>query len=149
KLVSLPEALFATNVAMLHAGENQLKTIPKTIGGMKSLVGIVLEGNPLDLPEAVVDGGKDALFEHLGLTKPLDVTGDLPPEPELKAQLKASKERIEEFVRGTKRKLVDDAMRDQLVAFLTGKQSRVPPGRVKDHYSFGHLSEALLPYPKW
>jgi hypothetical protein len=109
-----------------------------------------LEENPLKgMPADVISGGKDAVFVHLGLVKPRMVEGDFPDQETRVAITKERKEDLEEFVRSTRRRLTDEAMRDKLLAFLNGKSNQVPVARISDHYSFESICKTLAPYEKW
>lgn len=145
KLKRIPDAVFALPLVTLNLNKNAITEIPKGIGAVKQLAELGLEDNPIkNVPEDVVKQGKFAIFEHLGLTKARVLDDVVDP-----AAVAARKEALEQFVRGTRRKMTDEAMRDQIMAFLTGKTNKVPAARLDDHYSFGHLCEALAPYPQW
>lgn len=145
KLKRIPDAVFGLPLVTLKLANNAIAEIPKGIGAMKKLAELELDDNPVkNVPAEIVKQGKVAIFEHLGLTvaRVLDDVVD----PKAAA---ARKEALEQFVRGTRRKMTDEAMRDTLLAFLTGKTNKVPAARLDDHYSFGHLCEALAPYAEW
>jgi Leucine-rich repeat (LRR) protein len=145
KLKKLPDAVFGLPLVTLALNENAITTVPPGIGAMKKIAGLNLDGNPIEnVPAEVVTQGKVAIFEHLGLSKPREVDDTVDPKA-----VAARKETIEQFVRGTKRRMTDEGMRDQIVAFLAGKTRKVPAARLDDHYSFGHLCEALAPYAQW
>ncbi|HEU0036182.1 MAG TPA: DUF4132 domain-containing protein [Kofleriaceae bacterium] len=150
KLTRVSEALFGLPIATLSLDGNAITEIPAGIGAMRKLVAVGFTENPIEnVPDEIVELGKVAIFEHLGLSKPRVVDGDLPDPKTVAAIVKARKEALDQFVRDTRRKMTDEKMRDAILAFLTGKTNKVPPARLSDHYSFGHLSEVLVPYPEW
>jgi hypothetical protein len=145
KVKRIPDEVFGMSLATLTLNDNAIPEIPKGIGAMKKLAGVNFENNPIkNVPPDIVGLGKVAILEHLGLTKARVLDDVVDPKA-----VAARKEALEQFVRGTRRKLTDEAMRDSIMAFLTGKTNKVPAARLDDHYSFGHLCEALAPYAAW
>lgn len=145
KLAAFPTAFINTPVQTIDLSNNEITEIPLAIGGMKELIGIDLTENPVsNVPADIVEQGKTAIFIHLGLTKERTVEDVVDPKV-----VAARKDAIDQFVRGTRRRMTDEKMCDAIVAFISGKSSKVPPARLKDHYSFGHIADVLLPHREW
>jgi Leucine-rich repeat (LRR) protein len=148
EIAALPDELFDTKLVVLEMEQNKIKTVPPGLARMTSLLDFKLWGNEIaGVPEEVIRAGKAAILEHLGLAKPPTVEGDKPADAA--AIVKRYKDKLDAFRRGAKKKLHSEDMLERVLAFITGADDRVPPPRIDDHYSFGHICELLAPHPEW
>ncbi len=107
-----------------------------------------VEGNSIEgLTEEVIETGKDAIFEALGLVTPTVIEGDLPDD--VASVVKAARPRLEQFQRECKKKSHSRDMLPKLIDFLIGKTNVVPSIRRPDHYGFSTLPKHLAKPEDW
>jgi Leucine-rich repeat (LRR) protein len=151
KLATMSSGLWGlASLTSLDVSDNAIVAVPKDIGKLRSLEALDVHNNPIEgIPADAIATGRDGVFKALGLATNIVVTGDLPPDNERAVILEARKSGVDQFVRECKGRSHDQAVRDKLVQFITGKTDVVPPQRRDDTYGFSSLPDLLAPLDEW
>jgi hypothetical protein len=151
KLATMPAGLWGlAELTNLDVSDNAIVAVPKDIGKLRALDTLDVSGNPIEgVSEDAIRTGRDGVFKALGLLADIVVTGDLPPDKERLAIVKARQTDIDGFVRSCKRKMNDEHVRELIVQFITGKTNVMPPQRREDTYGFSSLPDALAAPDAW
>lgn len=134
----------------LSASGNAITEVPLWLAALPSLVELDLEDNPItNVPEDLLEEGKDAIFEHLGLLE--DRTVSIAPAPaDREAFVKARADALDAWRRDVDERSRGSEECAQVLAFLKGDTDDLPPARPNDHYDLDHLCRHVLaPRDAW